>query len=321
MRVGLIGLGNMGEGMATNVVSKGFPLVVRDLRPEPVLRLGALGATSAATNFELGQRCDVAVVSVFSQAQVIETLTTQVSDEGLVAGLAPGGIVCVSSTISPSAIRDLDDLARLRGVTVMDVAMSGGGDVAARAGALTFMVGGESDAFDTIRPVLETMATTIHHVGPVGAGVTAKIINNLLGVQNVATVREALALSRALGFDESAILSIVGSAIGASWVSNNWDRIRVQEQGHTLGQGGIAAMAGKDLDLALELARETGTPMPVLEVRGRGDRSRSAPSGDDRRPGRQRLSRRLPSAPVANRRVVGSLIGGGTRRRRPVRPP
>jgi 3-hydroxyisobutyrate dehydrogenase-like beta-hydroxyacid dehydrogenase len=137
--------------------------------------------------------------------------------------------------------------------------------VAARAGALTFMAGGDAAAFATIRPVLETMATTIHHVGPLGSGVTSKIINNLLAVQNVSTVREALALSRALGFEEADILAIVGSAVGASWVSNNWERIRVQEQGHTLGQGGIAAMAGKDLELALALGHESGTPMPVLE--------------------------------------------------------
>jgi 3-hydroxyisobutyrate dehydrogenase-like beta-hydroxyacid dehydrogenase len=264
-RVGVVGIGNMGEGMALNILAKGFPLVVRDVRPEPVNGLIERGATAASSNEELGRQSDVVMVAVFSQAQVYETLRPHGEDAGVIAGMAPGGTICVNSTISPTALRELAEEGSDRNVTVIDVAMSGGGDVAARAGELTFMAGGEREAFERVLPVLQTMATTIHHVGPLGAGVTSKIINNLLAIQNVSTVREALALSRALGFDESDILGIVESAVGASWVSNHWNAIRVQEQGHTLGQGGIAAMAGKDLELALELGRETNTPMPLLE--------------------------------------------------------
>jgi 3-hydroxyisobutyrate dehydrogenase-like beta-hydroxyacid dehydrogenase len=265
MRVGVIGLGNMGEGMAMNLTTKGFDVVVRDVRPEPVSRLKALGARAAATNAALGQLTEAVMVAVYSQDQVADTLLPRDGDDGLIAGMQPGGVVCINSTISPEFVRELAAVGAERGVVVMDVAMSGGGDVAARAGALTFMVGGDAEAFERCRPALDAMATTVHHVGPLGSGVTAKIINNLLAIQNVATVREALQLSRALGFEDSAVLAIVQTAVGSSWVSNNWERIREQERGHTLGAGGIAAMAGKDLDLAIGLGRATGTPMPLLE--------------------------------------------------------
>ena len=265
LRVGVIGLGNMGEGMAMNLVAKGFPTVVHDLRPEPVERLAELGAKSAATPFEVGRQSDIAMVAVFSGEQVEAALLPGGGDDGLIAGMDAGGIVCVNSTVSPGLIRRLAEAASEKGVVVIDVAMSGGGDVAARAGALTFMAGGEVEVFERCRPVLEAMATTVHHVGPLGAGVTSKIINNFLAVQNVSSVREALRLSTALGFEEEAILAIVNSAVGASWASEHWGAIRTQEANHTLGPGGIALMASKDLHLAADFGRDTNTPMPLLD--------------------------------------------------------
>jgi 3-hydroxyisobutyrate dehydrogenase len=265
MRVGVIGLGNMGEGMATNVVRKGFETTVRDLRREPVQRLVAAGARAAETNVEVGRRSDVVMVVVFDEGQVRACLEPTSDDEGVLAGLSPGSIVCVTSTVSPTTVRSLAERARADGVAVIDVAMSGGGDVAATAGALTFMVGGDAEVLARCREVLGAMATTIHHVGTIGSGVTAKIVNNLLAVENVASVREALSLSKALGFEEAEILEIVRTAVGASWVSDHWEQIRTQEQGHTLGTGGIAAMAEKDLYLALDLGRQVGLPMPLLD--------------------------------------------------------
>lgn len=265
LNVGIIGLGDMGEGMAMNLVAKGFATVVHDLRPDPVARLVELGATAASTAFEVGQQSEVVMVAVFSGEQVEETLLPNGDDQGLIAGMAAGGIVCVNSTVSPQLIQRLADVGSDHDIVVIDVAMSGGGGVAAKAGALTFMAGGDERAFERCRPALEAMATTIHHVGPLGSGVTSKIINNLLTIQNVGTVREALRLSAALGLEEKAILEIVGSAVGASWVSDNWEGIRAQEASHTLGPGGIAQMASKDLHLAVELSRETGTPMPLAE--------------------------------------------------------
>ena len=264
LRVGVIGLGQMGEGMAMNLVAKGFPTVVHDLRPEPVERLAALGAEPAATAFEVGQQSDVAMVAVFSGDEVEDVMLRGGSDDGLIAGMDAGGIICVNSTVSPELIRRLAEAAGERGIVAIDVAMSGGGDTAARAGKLTFMAGGEVEVFERCRPVLEAMATTVHHVGPLGAGVTSKIINNYLAIQNVSSVREALRLSAALGFEEEAILAIVNSAVGASWASEHWAAIRIQEANHTLGPGGIALMASKDLHLAADLGRDTNTPMPLL---------------------------------------------------------
>lgn len=264
-RVGVIGLGNMGEGMAMNLVAKGFATTVFDIREEPVERLVALGATAASSAAGVGASSDVVIIAVFSASQVSECVLPNAADAGLIESMAAGSVICVTSTVPPSLIRSLADIALRKGVSLLDVAMSGGGDVAARAGALSFMAGGDRATVDRIRPVLDAMATTIHYVGPTGSGVTSKIVNNLLAVQNVATVREAMRLSRSLGFDEQNILDIVATAAGHSWVSNHWQAIRTQEAGHPQGKGGIAAMAGKDLHLALDLGHETGTPMPLLE--------------------------------------------------------
>jgi 3-hydroxyisobutyrate dehydrogenase-like beta-hydroxyacid dehydrogenase len=263
VRVGFIGLGNMGEGMATNLVSKGFEVTVRDVRPEPVERLAAAGAVPAATNYELAQRSDVVCIAVFDEKQVTETCEPNGEDQGLLAGLQPRSSVLLHATISPTFVRDLAASAVTRGITVMDVAMSGGGDVAAREGRLTFMCGGSQGDFARVRPVLEAMAIHIHHVGDLGAGVTAKIVNNMLAVSNVMLVREALRLCDGLGLDQSALLGVVNTAVGRSWVSENWEAIRAQEQGYTR-PGGIVKMAEKDMHLALDLSKALSVPMPAV---------------------------------------------------------
>ncbi len=263
VRVGFIGLGNMGEGMATNLVRKGFEVTVRDVRREPVERLVAEGAVAADTNHEVAQRSDLVCIAVFDEQQVRDTCGPDGDDAGVLAGLAPGSTVAVHATISPTFVRDLATAAAERGITVLDVAMSGGGDVAAREGRLTFMCGGAKDDVDRVRPALDAMAIHVHHVGDTGAGVTSKIINNMLAVSNVMLVREALRLCKGLGMEEAALLEVVNTAVGRSWVSENWDAIRIQEQSYTR-PGGIVMMAEKDMHLALELGEELAIPIPAV---------------------------------------------------------
>src|SRR5579862_1591750 len=100
LRVGFIGLGNMGEGMALNLARAGFSLTVRDVRPEPVARLEAAGARAVATNFDVGARSDLVCIAVFDEKQVRETCLPHGADQGVIAGLSSGGMVAIHSTVS-----------------------------------------------------------------------------------------------------------------------------------------------------------------------------------------------------------------------------
>jgi 3-hydroxyisobutyrate dehydrogenase len=265
LKLGFIGLGNMGEGMAHNLARAGFPLTVHDLRPEPIARLASAGAVSADSNFEVGRSSDVVSIAVFSEDQVRQTCLPHGGDAGLIAGLSAGGIIAIHSTVPASLSRDLTILAAPRGIHILDAPMTGGGEVAAREGKLTFFVGGDAAAFERCKPAFEAMTSNLFHVGSLGAGAAAKIMSNFLAISNTIVVREALRLARGFGIPEQKLLEIVNSGgVGSSWVSNNWQRICEQEAHYTTGKAGMVAMASKDLHLAQVLARETQTSMPVL---------------------------------------------------------
>jgi 3-hydroxyisobutyrate dehydrogenase len=265
LKLGFIGLGNMGEGMAHNLARAGFPLTVRDLRLEPIARLESAGAVSANSNFEVGRSSDVVSIAVFSEDQVRQTCLPHGDDAGLIAGLSAGGIIAIHSTVPASLSRELTNLAAPRGIHILDAPMTGGGEVAAREGKLTFFVGGDAAAFERCKPAFEAMTSNLFHVGSLGAGAAAKIMSNFLAISNTIVVREALRLARGFGIPEQKLLEIVNSGgVGSSWVSNNWQRICEQEAHYTTGKAGMVAMASKDLHLAQVLARETQTSMPVL---------------------------------------------------------
>jgi len=266
MRAAFIGLGNMGLGMARNLLKAGIATTVFDVRGEPVRSAVSAGATAAASCADAAAQADVVCVAVFSEQQVRDVLVGAGADPGVLAGAAPGAVVAVHSTISPAAIRELASVAGERGVALIDVAMTGGGDVAAGEGKLTFMAGGPDEALAAARPALDAMARTVFHVGPLGAGVSAKIISNFLGTSNVALVREALRMAAGAGIGEKEILAIIeDGGVGSSWVSNNWQRIRTQEENYTTGKEGMVEMWSKDLKLAQGLAALHGVPAPIAD--------------------------------------------------------
>ncbi len=266
MSVGFVGLGNMGEGMASNLAKAGFPLTVLDIRPEPVQRLVALGASAAASEHELATRSNLVCIALFDESQVREAWAPPSGAPGLFTGLTPGSIVAVHSTVPPELTKQLAQQATSRGIAILDAPMTGGGDTAARAGKLTFFVGGNAAALETARPALEAMSQHLFHVGDVGAGSTTKVLSNFMAISNVLLVREALRLARAAGIDQERWLSVINAGgVGSSWVSHNWMRIREQEENYTTGKAGMVAMSAKDLRLARELARALGTSMPTLD--------------------------------------------------------
>jgi 3-hydroxyisobutyrate dehydrogenase len=266
-QVGFIGLGNMGEGMVFNLATKGFAPIVYDPRAEVVARAVASGAQAATGSADIGKRCQIVCIAVFDDKQVDAVVFGADGDKGVLADMAAGGVLLLHPTSAPSTIFRVSKAAAAKGISVLDVPMTGGANVAARAGALTFMVGGDAAVAERVRPVLEAMATSIFHVGPLGSGVAAKIINNFLGVSQTLLVREALRLARSSGIEGDRILDIVNQGgVGSSWQSINWQRIVDQETGYTTGKAGMVAMASKDMLLAEQLASENAVPAPCLDA-------------------------------------------------------
>ncbi|MFP6850440.1 MAG: NAD(P)-dependent oxidoreductase [Pseudomonas sp.] len=264
--VGFIGLGNMGEGMASNIARAGFALSVRDIRQEPLDRLAALGATPVGSCYEIGQCSNIVCIALFDEAQVRQACLPNGDDQGVFAGMAAGGIVTIHSTVPAELTQELAQAGRARGITVIDAPMTGGGGAAADAGKLTFFLGGDEAAIETARPVLAAMAQHLFHVGEVGAGSTTKILSNFLAISNVLLVREAQRLARSCGIDEERWRSVINAGgVGSSWVSNNWHIIQAQEEVYTTGAAGMVAMASKDLHLARQLHQQLGVAMPILD--------------------------------------------------------
>ncbi len=263
LRVGFVGLGSMGEAMASNLLASGLALRVHDLRPEVLDRMANAGATTAANGRELGEQCDVVVVAVLDDEQVLDVCC---GDDGLLRGLAPGSVVVVTSTIAPRTHRAVAMDAAAHGVVVLDAPMVGGA-VGARDGTLILFVGGPVEALERVRPVLEAMSREIFHCGGVGSGAVVKIVNNLLSVLHIGVAREAIRLTRAMDLDGAEVLRMLNTGeLASSWATRNWDRLLAQEAGHTTGREGYAAMVRKDVGLVASLAEGAHVDLPLVRA-------------------------------------------------------
>jgi 3-hydroxyisobutyrate dehydrogenase-like beta-hydroxyacid dehydrogenase len=266
MRVGFIGLGNMGQGMALNLVKAGFDTTVCDVRPETTEVLATVGATVAPSPAGVAEGAVVVCVTVFNEAQLRAVVVGSDNAHGVLATAAPGTVITVHSTVSPGVIRDLAEVARKHDVHLIDVPMSGGGEIAAREGTLSFMVGGDQAAFELCQPVLEAMSSVINQVGPLGAGMTCKILSNFISTANITILREAFRIATAEGLAEQRFLEIVNdNKIGSSWWASRWDVLRGLEQSSWNGAQNIIDMFNKDLNLAQSVAVANEVDAPTLQ--------------------------------------------------------
>lgn len=265
-RVGFIGLGNMGEGMAYNLSTKGFSPLVFDRRQEPLIALAAEGARIADTCAQVGRESDVVLIAVFDDKQIEQVVFGDGSDEGILAGMTNGGVIVLHPTTSARMIRKVHAAAAEKGVSVIDAPMTGGAHIAARAGTLTLMIGGDAAVVERVRPILDAMATSVFHVGELGSGAATKIINNFLACSQTMLVREALRLARSAGITEENILDMLNrGGVASSWQTINWEKIKSQEATYTTGRQGMVDMATKDMTLAQNLARDNGVATPCLD--------------------------------------------------------
>lgn len=255
LRVGFIGLGAMGLSMAANVLNAGFPLRVWARRAESARTLLDGGAAWAESPSRLASESDVVVLIVTNSPDVEDIVTRQ---DGVLEGAAPGLVIVDMSTIAPSVSRSLAALTVRRGVHLLDAPVSGGTQ-GAEAGTLTIMAGGEREAFERARPVLEAMGKNVFHVGPSGSGQVIKLVNNILVGVIAAATSEALVLGVRAGADVETMATVVGLSAGASWQLANQFPLRAFNG--SFKPGFMTDLLCKDLGLALDLGSENASPL------------------------------------------------------------
>jgi 3-hydroxyisobutyrate dehydrogenase-like beta-hydroxyacid dehydrogenase len=256
--VGFIGLGTMGMPMARSLLRAGWGVSAFDVSETAMAAAATAGATTVTNAAQVAATCDVVMIAVFSEDQVRETV---LGPEGLRGRLQPGSVVVVHSTVHPDLCRELDAVLQPDDVRLIDAPMTGGPGVA-ESGHLTLMIGGDSVAVGRATPALAAVSAGQHHLGPVGAGLSAKIAVNLAIAVNMVGVHEALILSGALGVDEDAMRDLLAAGSADSWVARNWRVIGGTAQHYPHGAAGLTAMAMKDLSLALSLAQRCEVALP-----------------------------------------------------------
>jgi 2-hydroxy-3-oxopropionate reductase len=260
-RIGFVGLGLMGKPMALNLLEAGFKVEVLSRSRGPVDELVAAGATEAASLRALGERCGVVITMLPDGPDVRGVLMGGASGEGVLAGLKSGSVIVDMSSISPDVARELEALARAQGVAMLDAPVSGG-EIGAKSGTLSIMVGGDAEALERVRPILLAMGSQekLVHVGPAGAGQLCKVCNQLVIGGALAAVSEALALAKKAGVDGAKVRqALLGGFASSRVLEVHGERIL----NGNYEPGFRAEMYAKDLRIAMETARAHHVPMPV----------------------------------------------------------
>tara|TARA_R110000787_G_scaffold226512_1_gene334232 strand:- start:2916 stop:3749 length:834 start_codon:yes stop_codon:yes gene_type:complete len=223
--VGIAGLGTMGLPMAENLLKAGFTVVGYDVRPLKYFPGVADHMTTDPSDFAVRAGVLISVVRDIAETEALLFDTQAVTRHPQ----APKTVI-LSSTLSPRYIVDVG--ARLgNDVTVIDAPMSGA-PYRARAGSLTFMLGGAAGAVSALMPIFKAMGDTCHHLGPLGAGAAAKVANNLCAAAGVVAVRRALAAAQAYGIDQDAMLNVMRSSSGSTWYGDNLADIDWAREGY-----------------------------------------------------------------------------------------
>ena len=278
-KIGFIGLGIMGRPMAKNLIEAGYELVLYTRTKEKAEGLAGEGAAVAGSPREVAESADVVITMLPDSPDVEEVVA---GEDGVLEGIKEGALIVDMSTISPVVARDLAEKARKGGASMLDAPVSGG-DVGAKDGTLSIMVGGSEEDFGRARPLFEVMGQTVTHVGEAGAGQVVKACNQIVVGLTIEAVSEALVLGSKAGVDPSKILDVLSGGLAGNKVMEV-KRDKFLE--HSFDPGFRVELHHKDLGIALAAAREYGVSLPVtaivdqmleaLKAKGRGDRDHSA---------------------------------------------
>lgn len=256
-KIGFIGLGRMGLGMASNLQRKGFPLTVYDINKDAVAALVKLGAQPAASVAEASRGCDIVITMLPNSAIVAEVVG---GADGVLANTARGALVMDMSTVEPEVTDRLAAEAAKQGKAFVDAPV---GRLASHAdrGESLFMVGGAEADFQRVLPMLQAMGSTIHHCGDAGAGTRTKLVNNYLAVVSCQLNAEALTLSQRFGLSLEKTLEVLyGTTATNGQLKIAWpDKVLKGD----ISPGFTIDLAHKDLTLIVSAANTAKSPMPI----------------------------------------------------------
>jgi 3-hydroxyisobutyrate dehydrogenase len=249
MRIGFVGTGTMGTPIAGRLLAAGHSLAVYDLRIEAVDTLRAQGASPAESAFAAARNSDVVFTSLPGPKE-FETAMLE-PQTGILAGLRDGATHIDLTTNSPKVIADVANACRVRGVELIDAPVSG------RPPTMTLMIGASDAGFARCRPLFEAIAANVFHVGPSGAGATAKLVTQYLGYTGFIAALEGMLIAAKAGIDLETLARIVPASAGQSRTFENIPRGVLPG---SFVAGGTLDIVAKDVELACQLARDVGAP-------------------------------------------------------------
>ena len=279
MRVGCIGLGTMGAPMAENLLKAGFDLTVYNRTLSKADRLVAQGASLAHSPAELARQSDVVFVNVSDSADVIRVV---LGEGGVIEGAHSGMILVDNSTIKPAASRMIYETMREKGVSCLDAPVSGG-EIGAINGTLTIMVGGDEDALERVRPMLEAIGSKITYIGGPGCGQIAKAANQIMVAAQMVAEAELLIFAQKAGADPQRVIEAIKSGAAQCWtLDNKPQRLFAGNR----APGFKSSLQAKDLNIVMDTVKEFGMSLPGTAINtqlfngmvanGKGDQDNSA---------------------------------------------
>jgi len=254
-RIGFIGLGVMGKPMATNLLKAGYPLTVWNRTRSKMEDLVKMGASPGESPKDVAEKSDIVITMVTNSAAVEAVI---LGPSGVIEGVRPGMIVIDMSTISPSVTRRIAEKLKEKGVEMLDAPVSGG-DIGAKQGTLSIMVGGSEEVFKECLPIFEVLGKRITYMGTNGMGQMTKLCNQVICALNIQAVCEGLILGAKAGLDLEKLLSVVTAGAAGSWMLSNLGPKIIKRD---FEPGFKMVHQLKDLRLALAQANELNVPLP-----------------------------------------------------------
>ena len=256
LRIGYIGLGLMGKSIARNILKAGYPLVVHNRSREAVDELCSEGAKKATTPAEVAEQVDVIFTNLPDSPDVEEVALGM---KGIIEGAKPGMIFIDNSTIKPASARLIANNLGEKGVLSLDAPVSGG-DIGARDGTLTIMVGGPREALDKVMPILEVIGKKITLVGDSGAGQIAKAANQIMVAAQMVAMGELLVFAQQAGADPVKVVDAIKAGAAQCWTLD----VKPPRLFNGNRQPGFKSyMMAKDLNIIMDSSREYGVPLPA----------------------------------------------------------
>ena len=254
LKVGYIGLGLMGKSIARNILKSGFPFVVHNRSRAAVDELVSEGAIAANSPKEVASQVDIIFTNLPDSPDVEKVVF---GENGIIKGARAGLIVIDNSTIKPASARMIAEKLKEKGVFSLDAPVSGG-DIGAKNGTLTIMVGGDADALEKAMPVLQAMGKTITHVGDAGAGQVAKAANQIMVAAQMVAMGELLVFSKKAGVDPRKVVDAIKAGAAQCWAL---DIKTPRLFDGNRSPGFKSYMQLKDMNIVLETAKEYNVPI------------------------------------------------------------